>query len=701
MGYASFMPTMKNLVHMLKAHRIDVLIVLLLLIVAGVPRLLGLGTFLTADEKNWIGRSYEFVRAFKDFRFNDMLQTTHPGVTTLWMAGASITVKMFVDSVPFSFTNLVHFVKASQLPIALANTLAVPVLYVFLRSLWPKRRFTAVAAALFVALDPFFIGYSRVVHVDALLASLLFLAALAIIIYAKNQFSRRWLIIAALFSAASLLTKFPAVFLFPFFVLVVGVYEWQNIQRGRIDPTRFKEAVLGLSIIVITVLLVWPALLWVPNPAGNLTIIREDISLAAVTPHDMTQEYSLNSAHYLYALATRTSPLIWLFIGGYFISRAWRLGKKRSARLADLAPELLLVSYIFFFVVMMTLGAKKGDRYILPVFPALDVLAALGFVSLVSSIAKSIELRMKHYESRVFRLVLNAVFVIPVIYLAFTVYSYHPYTIAYSNPLLPDNLSQELGWGEGLEQVGAWLSQQAPQATVASWYPEELAAFTSARVQHINAHEHPVVEYVVLYRNMFGRDPAHPANDFIDEYYRKQEPVFVATVARKEFAWVFAKRAFEGVLGELTPDIRVGQEMGVEHDALAGVALLLATYNGRANVGSLIVELKSGLEQESLYVWEIPLSSVEDNVWHQFVLPERLAALEKVFVEIRTVGTSPKQAPTIRYTALHDYRPSAYLFSKETPLTASDVRKGDLGATLLYEVEGEIRRETDTKLFQR
>ena len=108
--------------------------------------------------------------------------------------------------------------------------------------------------------------------------------------------------------------------------------------------------------------------------------------------------------------------------------------------------------------------------------------------------------------------------IIAVLYLGSVAYTYHPYAISYSNPLFPDNLSQELGWGEGLEQVGAWLSDTEPDAVVASWYPEELGAYTAAQVAHINAHEQTQVRYVVLYRNMFGRAPDHPANNFIDEY---------------------------------------------------------------------------------------------------------------------------------------------------------------------------------------
>src|SRR3989338_8131892 len=140
---------------MFKKHRADLTIAAVLLIVALIPRAIDLGLFLTADEKNWIGRSYEFVRAFKDWRFNDMLQTTHPGVTILWLVGGAGAAKMLFSHVPFSFQNLSHFVVAAQLPMAVANALIVPAVYLLLRRLFSSQKGLAVLASVMMALDPF------------------------------------------------------------------------------------------------------------------------------------------------------------------------------------------------------------------------------------------------------------------------------------------------------------------------------------------------------------------------------------------------------------------------------------------------------------------------------------------------------------------------------------------------------------------
>lgn len=700
-----------------RTHRVDIVIFVVLFIVAAIPRLTDLGAFLTADEKNWIGRSYEFIRAFKDFRFNDMLQTTHPGVTALWAMGVAVTAKMFVSDIPFSFNNLFHFVKAAQFPVALLNTLAVPVIYIFLRKLFVSstkllvtRYWLPVTSSLLIALDPVIIGYSRVAHIDALLMSFLFLAALATIIYAQTGYSRRWLITSAVLSALAVLSKAPAIFIVPFFGLVILAYEGKRLFTKNVLKERFRDFVTWGLIVGILFVVLWPAILWVPDPKGNVLLLKRDLGTAALTPHHMAEDYTLNAWHYPAALLSRTNPVTLIFGSIGIVGILVHLFKKREQENNQYSlPGTrygLLIAYILFFVLMMTLGAKKGDRYILPVWPALHVLGAIGFFVFVEWFRKQFELRIKNYElsSTVRRALPISLFLIPVFYLAFTVYSYHPYEIAYSNPLFPDNLSQELGWGEGLEQVGAWLSENAPGAVVASWYPEELGAYTSAQVAHINAHEQNKVRYVVLYRNMFGRAPDHYANDFIDEYYTKREPVFVAHVVGKEFAWVYEKPVYERIVGELTPGVRVGQQIDVPYDRsmLAAIDVLIATYSGKAAAGEVVVNVKEDVDGRVLHSFTIPVAEIEDDQYLTVLLPEEVRPLpETVFVEIFARGTAEGDAPTVRYTRDFNYRKSDFLLSDDGFLSAADEKQGDLAIRFRYRVpSGELATEQHTRLLK-
>jgi len=706
---------MRKIAGWINKNKMELAVALVVFVVAVIPRVDDLGVFLTADEKNWIGRSYEFVKAFKDWRFNEMLQTTHPGVTTLWMSGVAVTAKMLLAHIPFSFRNLFHFVAVAQLPVAVVNALMVSIIYCLLRALL-KKRWLAIVAALFLALNPVLVGYSRVVHVDALLGSFLFAAALATILYGMSGFDRRWLVVSAVLAALALLTKAPAVFIVPYLLLVILMSGKNEIFKKQWLIDRGRDIVLWGLLVGILIVVIWPAILWVPNPEGNVLVLKRDIGRAAVTPHHMVEDYRVNSSYYLFTLLTRTTPMVQFLVIVLLGWMGWSTWRRREGEDKQKRRIMwLLVAFVFFFVVMMMLGAKKGDRYILPVFFALDVLAAYGLWILASAVSRRLkirnplalggtprqrrggkaetlgkpEIRNKKPETL---LIFKVLSIILVGYLAITVFSYHPYNIAYSNPFYPDNLSQELGWGEGLEQVGAWLSENDPEAVVASWYPEELGAYTSAHVAHINAHEQSRVKYIVLYHNMFGRAPDHYANNFIDEYYKKREPVFVAEVVGKPYAWVYEKKVYDKVLPEMKSGSFVSQGVEVENENLAGVDVMVATYSGEAQIGQVVVNIVDQRDGEVIEVGRKPMIEIEDKGWTNFIMNDVLGKKGEFKVEVQ-IGDVKGKGPTIRYNAVGEYR--------ETEMVINGQEKpGDLAIRLRYKVDGEIATEDDVKLLR-
>jgi hypothetical protein len=523
-----------------------------------------------------------------------------------------------------------------------------------------------------------------VVHVDALMGGLLFAAVISMILYGRHGFSRNWLLLSALFSGLAILTKAPAVFVLPYFVLVVLFYGWGNWRNKEYLKQRIREFIVWLLVIGIMVVIIWPAILWVPNPEGNVLTLKRDIGRAAITPHHMAQDYRLNSSYYLYTLLTRVTPVVSALAVVGVLGVIWRNASNKK-------EGWLLVLYIVFFVIMMMLGAKKGDRYILPVFFAVDVMAAAGLWYLVSSISYLVSARTR-YRVLSKKYLFSFLSLLVGLSLAGTLYKYHPYTIAYSSPVWPDNLSGELGWGEGLEQVGSWLNINDPDAMVASWYPEELGVYTEAHVAHINAHEQGRVKYVVLYRNMFGRAPDHYANDFIDEYYKKREPVYVVNVVGKEFAWVYEKRVYGDVVGELTSATWVEQAVDVEKTGLAGIELMVATYSGEAKDGKIVVDLIDVKSGKRVQRWKRVVAEIEDKGWTRFSLDESLEETGGYLVVATTEETGAK-APTIRYSREGEYRKSKMRINGEE-------KNGNMALRLLYLVDGQMAKEEDERLLR-
>lgn len=632
--------------------------VALLFIVALIPRLIGVGAFLTADEKNWVGRGVEYLRALRDFRINDTLQTTHPGIPTLVVAGASVAVAERITGTTFSFDNIRLFATAAQLPMIVINSLLVALLYLAARQVIPRA--PAFLGALVLALDPFVVGYSKIVHVDAFLAGFTAIAVFLILAHVRAP-SARSLVFAGCATGLAILAKLPAVVLLPF--AAVALFSRREAWSARVLRENLRRFTQFLLLAGTTMLVLWPALLWVPDPLGNVKTVKRDVVTAVTLPHYTSEQYSLNPWQYPATILVRSTwptllgaALFFLFlISGRRTRNAALIPPRDTAGppfgtdihygMPDRRTSWLLVTFVVLFLIEMTLGGKKGDRYVLPLFPFLDFFAAAGITAAFDALSRR---RVHPVIAR--RLLPAAVLLLP---LVFTLVRLGPYAIAQYNWPLPPNLSQELGWGEGLERVAAYLNAlpDGNKIPAASWYPEELAAYAERQILPLTAHEQLPVGYVVLYRNMFGRPLGHIANDFLDEYFDRQTPVHSVSVNGLPYAWVYRKASYSGVVGELTPEVTLVAELPVSRGVFRGVRLYVATYTGRANSGLLSLELRERLDGPAVRTASVSVRPEMDNQWVEalFVTPftvERDDA--RLFLSLRGVGTAQGNAPTLR-----------------------------------------------------
>ncbi len=636
--------------------------VAILFVLALMPRLYGVGLFLTADEKNSIGRSFEFVKAWRHLDINNTFQTTHPGITTLWVGGLSVYAAMPVFKTVFNFGDIYKFIVFARYPMVIINSFLIVVMYLVLRRLFPKK--IAFATCAVIALDPFVIGYSKLLHVDAFLMGFLFIAALLLMLYRKKH-SRKTYYLSALFSALAIVTKIPAIIilLFAFVVFFVG---------ARKSGMKAMLWTFGkwLAIVIVIVLLLWPSLWWIAghdNPLDNANQVRKDMAVAALLPHDMDEPYSLAFWHYPATFITRTTLPVML---GVLLLAALLLFKQSRIYVTKHVGKrniFLLALFGLMFFAEMTVGAKKGDRYVLPVFPVIDFLGVVGiFAALGFAIRQPVKMRLEKYLP-------FAVLLVPLIV---TNYRLGPYELAHYNPLFPYNLSQELGWGEGLDQVAKYLDAQPGKATVASWYPEELRALTKKNVLHINAHAQTKIGYVVLYRNMFGRSPDHWANDFIDEYYKKRKPDFVAHVNGLEYAWVYKQPVVNGIVGEILPGDAVVLQVPMVADNLSRVNVMAATYSGKVKEGRMVLHIRTTVDGADLRTVSMNNSDLQDGGYTKFVFePIPNVKGMDLFYIFTTEGTKKDNAPTLRVA--NDEKDYHYSFVKKSALTVDNVRKGE------------------------
>jgi hypothetical protein len=230
------------------------------------------------------------------------------------------------------------------------------------------------------------------------------------------------------------------------------------------------------GVAALVYIVIWPAL-WVA-PIDTLTRLERGVRGIGESPRRwgnffLGQTYddddvalALWPIFYPLVTSLRLSPVTYIgllaLIGAAILGavrmcvRAWPIGRRM----------LVLAGYVLAFTVMMTISPKKLDRYLLPVYPVLVVLAAVG----LWLVARRWLPGRLHWPAIV------ALGVCQVTVIA----SVQPYPLSFYNPLLGGAATARettiVGWGEGLDQVAAYLDQQpdARQIVAVSLYKDQI-----------------------------------------------------------------------------------------------------------------------------------------------------------------------------------------------------------------------------------
>lgn len=513
--------------------------------VALLLRGLHLADFFTVDESfHWVWRVRHFAGAIRQERWFATNLTGHPGITTLWlgMVGRWLALRLDVPTEGMAAGSAaIGYLAWLRLPLAVVNSLAVVAGYLLLRRLIAPG--AALLAGLLWAGSPFLVAHSRLLHLDALLTSFMVLSLLLLLtaieqMHTSPPQSRPSrgrvrvgvllpLVASGLCAGLALLTKAPSLLLLPVagltLLLFVPLPVWQRLRW--IIPAYLLWLVCAFGVFVA----LWPAM-WQEAGAAIAHIIAEIVDNGALPHH--TGNYFLGQPvadpgglFYPAVIIWRSLPVT--LIGLLLLPLALRQpGRERRVLLALLLFALL-------FLLALSLLPKKFDRYLLPIWPALLVVAAAGWHHAAGWLGQ----RWPPAE-RFRALVLAGVGLL----LAGTALWYHPYYLAYYNPLVGGGKTAQhvllVGWGEGMPQVGAWLRQRpdVQRSPVLAWDPRTLEPFIPVRTVFLN--ERSVAEpasYAVLYARSMQRQDEQAAQ----EYVQQSPPLYTVQMYGIDYAAVY------------------------------------------------------------------------------------------------------------------------------------------------------------------
>src|SRR5262249_20719985 len=108
---------------------------------------------------------------------------------------------------------------------------------------------------------------------------------------------------------------------------------------------------------------------------------------------------------------------------------------------------------------------------------------------------------------------------------------YHPYELAYFNPLLGGGATAQrvmlVGWGEGMPQIGAWLRARPDlkRGPVLSWIPPTLAPFVPAAPGVLDRRV-PLLDQPSSYAVLYVRSVQRQESAAAEAYVRQTPPLF-------------------------------------------------------------------------------------------------------------------------------------------------------------------------------
>jgi len=195
---------------------------------------------------------------------------------------------------------------------------------------------------------------------------------------------------------------------------------------------------------------------------------------------------------------------------------------------------IILLLFVFLFVLQMSTGKEKADRYILSVFAIFDVVAAATVITLV-------ELFKKNKKS-----LLPGVFIVLIlgagVWQENIILSLQPHGLSYINPFTKHLFGERrLGWGEGLDLAADYLNKKpnAGNLKVATYYPNEFGKKFVGSVDPADRFEEESIDYVVLYRAMLERDDSWEKDAF--NYFIHKKPEKIIYLDGIEYVWIFNK----------------------------------------------------------------------------------------------------------------------------------------------------------------
>ncbi len=489
----------------------QIVLVLVLILIIWLPRGFELDRYVATDEVAWLVRSANFYYALGQGDYAATYIKEHPGVVTMWSGTAAYMLDfpeyrgfgqgyfeadkywMFEDFITSYGIDPHDLLVTTRLIIVIINTLLIAAAFVFARLLFGA--FPALIGFLLIAFDPFHVSITRLAHLDGPVSSFLFLSLLAFLAYLYCGRRLFYLLISAIAGGLAVLAKLPGLIIAPAVVLIALISYFnerkeelrEDVEKaGTLAGLLIRPLLLWVAVFIISIVIFFPAM-WV-NPINNLKqlllspltagrvvqVVEDDLTLVSgeiIEADEIRFTFSSKSLGYYLRYPRRylwnTTPVILFGLMAALAAYVFKfsLFKVKKVRRAVIGLLLFLIVYTLF----LTFASKTSDKYYIPVYPVLDLIAGLGVYACVDWIGKI----KPSAGKKIFPyLALSAIILVQIVGTMQT----YPYYSVYFNPLLGGSRKAgevlSVGSGEGLDLAAEYLNNKpdAENLKAMSWY---------------------------------------------------------------------------------------------------------------------------------------------------------------------------------------------------------------------------------------
>jgi hypothetical protein len=458
------------------------LLVLLLLVVTITPRLAQLDSFVTVDEPFWLSVGANYYYALGQRELENTVYEYHPAVTTMTF----ITAAFLTDFPDYRSLGQGYFnVDKEKFDPFLIETGHDPMYLLYLSRLFQVMVIVVLALLIFYFLShligekkaflvtaltssaPYFLGHSRVLSHEAIVAFCVLASIFGMMAYLENDKKWYYLLLSAAAAAVAQLTKSSAMAMFPVVALMLAVSVFERIkERGFKSALVDHLKIFGIWFVLMALVyfILWPGMWVAPGKMlyevyGNAFSYAFQGARLEVTQELQPSQFSVDTVGatalaFVREILESSTLITWLGILLAGTSLFLR-GKNAPSSTEKKIFVYFLTTAVMFILLFSIAQGKNYRHYIMASHVSVDVIAALGWAVWLGWLG------MKWETTNRLGVRISGAALLVTMQLAIA-FAFYPYYYTHYNPIFAmiTGTPPASNYGEGIEQAAAYLAKK-------------------------------------------------------------------------------------------------------------------------------------------------------------------------------------------------------------------------------------------------